>query len=215
MQTGVLSVILPISYDSRPQDLTTIAAVNIESLCDCFEYLSTDSESVFLVNQEDECIVSAGTPWRQRIIDCWPAVNTAMMEGSEVWASADMGKMYIVYRMVPSVHWYLVKMTSTALFERDIIQLRVTTIFSTLALMSILMIIYMFWSHRPNRSMNIIISAMNEMRSGDLTKRIPERTGIQEFDLIREQFNDMADSIGQLMNKARIRQLRVRKSLWP
>lgn len=192
-----------LSYGEIPTVLTTLAAVNIETLCDCFNYLSTPEESVYLVNENGECIVATGGMWKQGVIDCWPCVDVESFTGSVKWNSQEKGLQYVVYHQVPSTGWYLVKTTPAYLYEHDILQLRRTTLLISIGLVLIMLLIFMIWARKMTKSLNKINRAMEKMQDGDLSVRILEPLNIREYEMIRRQFNHMADNVEQLMQQTK------------
>lgn len=190
-------------YSDSPAILTTLAAVNIGTLCDCFEYLGTADESVYLINENGECIVSAGKEWKQGVVDCWPCVDTNTATGSVKWNSPQYGRQYVVYHRVPSTGWYLVKTTPAELYEHDILHLQQITLIVSVGLVLMMMLIFMLWTRKMTKSLMKINSAMVQMQSGDLSVRISEPLNIREYETIRRQFNHMADNVEQLIQRTR------------
>lgn len=177
---GVVQSKYVLSYGDTPTTLTTLAAVNIDTLCDCFEYLSTSKESVYLANEDGECIVVAGEPWKQGVIECWPCVNTSEYKGSVKWESPEDGLQYVVYHKVPSTGWYLVKTTPAQLYERDIAALQRATILTSICLIAVMLVVFMLWPVKMTVSLRKINTAMEKMREGDLSVRIREPLNIRE-----------------------------------
>ncbi len=192
-----------LSYENEPNSLITLASVNIKSLRACFNYLNKAGDATYLVNENGECIVSTGTTWRQGVVDYWTCVEPGTTEGSRRWESSEGDALYVVYHAVPSTGWYLIKTTSASLYEQDLATLRRNVVWIALALLVVTTAFYMLWAKRITASLEGLKHAMERMRMGDLSLRIEEPMNIREYEVIREQFNHMANSIEQLIEETK------------
>ncbi|MBQ9325394.1 MAG: sensor histidine kinase [Clostridia bacterium] len=190
------------SFSDSPHYVTTVFSVKPEALRNCFAVLEEEDREIFLLDSSGRQIIgpnadAAGEiPWFYGDI-CGQdaAAGTNLMQG-------DTKYQMLPYRLENS-GWMLVKKTPYDLYRESATQMRHFTWIISLAVLAMTLIVYTVWVSYLFRPFKSIRTALERIQKQDLSVRLLEPYQYDEFELIRTEFNSMADSISYLLEQTR------------
>lgn len=169
-----------------------IVAVRANVLLSAFEYIHDGDSSLCLLNADGALIASVNGAQAPA-----PDVLAAIRGAGD--GAVTVGKNYVISQTLPGTSWMLVKSIPRALYLKSVSALRNRALTYAAVILCAAILIYLASVRIFMRPLGTIGNALERMRAGDLSCRIRTRMNTQEMELIRCQFNDMAENIQQLI----------------
>lgn len=193
---GMMENRYTVSYAQNAQTLTTLILLRADSLQENYDYLCGEQENIYLLTGDGVLLSGMGSTPYPGPSGFWAAVEEGITQGTSRTVDGITGeRLHVMYQRVVSTGWYLVKTVPWSVYNQQLVGLQLAVLSIALALFVIIAILYILWARRFTASLTQVGDALMGMQQGDLSVRMDRPLNTTEFELIRSQFNQMADSI--------------------
>lgn len=185
----------PVRYNG----VIMLVSVKEEALRECFEFISDEESSVCLLNESGVQISGTDFSLFNMVPEYYSEFDPDLQYDSIFYESAEHVEYQIVYYRLENPDWTLVKMIPTSVQQRSTNRLIKTAIVVGLVFLVGMTVIYTLWAIRFTRPINQVTEALVTVRDGDLDVHITENARTEEIQTMQQQFNQMIDSIQELL----------------
>ena len=174
-----------------------IAVVDTAKLMEYLELLTDGNSHVYLIKPDGSVIAQAGTD-TALAAETWERISDGREQGSKRIRIAETGEyLYMSYQQLNESGWYLVRGLPMEEYDRSVAALRTTVIqFSVIALL-IALAIYIRWLRGFLATFDWLKNGIITIRKGKLGAQMEPPININEFEIIRQEFNHMSASLAR------------------
>ena len=174
-----------------------IAVIDAGKLTEYLELLTDSNSRVYLANSDGAMIARAGTnvPLESEI---WQRVREGGLKGSDQVKLTDSGAgMYMSYQKLSSLDWYLIRELPMEDYDRSLTDLRGTVLRFSAVVLLIALAIYVHWLNGFMETFDLLKDSIVTLRKGKLGAQMEPPFKINEFEIIRSEFNYMSASLAR------------------
>ena len=179
--------------------ISMLVSVKETSLQKCFELLSGAESSVCLLDETGVQISGTDFSLFGKVPDYYELIDADSQYGSRIFTSDANVEYQVVYYRMGNPNWMLVKMVPTSVQRRSTDTLFGVSIAIGLALLAVMTVLYTIWVGHFTEPVNQVTRALLRVQEGDLQVRIEESARTQEVLTMQQQFNEMIQSINNLL----------------
>lgn len=190
------------SFADSLRHVITCFSVSPDALRSCFDVLEEGDQELFLLDAEGRQLIgpdiaaNGQTPWFYNHLD-----------GAKETLSIDVnhtgGKYQLLAYRLDSSGWMLAKIVPYESYHRTLSEMKAFNWQVSLTVLLLLLLPYISWMIHQLHPFKSIGQALEKMQHGDLSVRLKKAYSLYEFELIRTEFNDMADSIAYLLRQTK------------
>ncbi len=164
-------------------------------------YLSTwedGASTLHLITEDDQEIIQCGekgTLAKEQLL--------AAGDGGTVLKNEKGESVYVYSSRLPELNWKLVREMPMEMYERNLRQMRLTVWLVAALVFLIALFIYLLWLKRFMRNFDALRNAIVQLGEGHLETQIEQPLNVEEFESIRQEFNQMNRSLNQHINRIR------------
>lgn len=174
-----------------------IAVIDAQKLTDYLELLTDSDSRVYLTKTDGTVIAQAGTNARLES-EIWELVSAGGVRGSDQVELVDTGeRMYMSYQKLTSAGWYLIRELPMEGYERSKNDLKNAVLRFSVVVLLIVLAIYIRWLHGFMRTFDWLKDGIVSLRKGKLGAQMEPSFEINEFEIIRQEFNHMSASLAR------------------
>lgn len=191
------------SYNSEEHALTTVLSISEEALKECFDPLNDNGEEIFLLDRAGKQLLGAHTddlgqePWFYETMD----TMGDSMGGTN--AAYQNEKYQLIFYPLKDTGWTLVKQIPFTIYTSQIQSLQKITWLLVFLVLLVMGVVYALWAMRFTRPFKDMTLAIKQVRKGDITVQMDNPYQVEEFELIRTEFNSMIHSINDLLEQTK------------
>lgn len=190
------------TYTLQPdirKDFIMLVSVKEESIRDSFKYLADEYSDVCLLDASGALISGSDFSQFGVVPAYYNKINSRSQYGSVSYTTEQDMEYQLVYYRLENPDWILVKLTPTSIQYKSIYLLRNITLGVGSASIVLAGVLYSIWAIRFTRPLKQITLALTRVHEGDFAVQIPETSNIEEINKIQQHFNQMINSINDLL----------------
>ena len=189
------------SDGSKPVSVIALFAVSEETLKDFSRYAGDTRGDICLLDNDgrkligDEAVAVGEVPayFKEFTTEDFASIH---------YQNAQQEKYQVIFKRLNRTGWYLVKHTPMRLFSESIRPFWMFSILIGVVILLLISLLYAFWAKKMIRPLLQMCDALKMVSKNDMKVRmIPVSKESDEIILMKEQFNQMLDSINMLLKQ--------------
>lgn len=190
------------SFTDKARYVTTFFSVNPEALSNCFDVLKERDQEIFLLDDKGRQLIGPSKADGGEIPWFYHQLNEAdEMQGLRLTYEAC--EYQLLFHRLEGCNWMLVKKIPQEIYYESLMLMKKATYAISISVLIFMLIPYVLWLLYLCRPFKSISAALERMKRRDLSVRLEKKYQLREFELIRSEFNSMADSIVLLLNQTK------------
>ena len=124
-------------------------------------------------------------------------------EGGTILKNAKSESVYVYSSRLPELNWNLIREMPMEMYERNLRQMRLTVWLVAALVFLIALFIYLLWLKRFMRNFDTLKTGIIQLGEGHLETQIDQPLNVEEFENIRQEFNQMNLSLNRHIDQIR------------
>jgi len=174
-----------------------IAVIDAEKFTQYLELLTDSSSRVYLTKEDGVVIAQAGTDVLLEN-EVWQMVSGGGSQGSDQIRLTETGEhMYVSYQRLASTGWYLIRELPMEGYERSREEMQNEVLRFSIIVLLVMLAFYIHWLHGFMQTFDWLKDGIVTLRKGKLGAQMEPAFEIEEFEIIRQEFNHMSASLAR------------------
>lgn len=204
MICGLKTIHYSFSYytpqENSLKNITVLFSIDEAKIRQTFDYIADKNSYVCLLDASGgqlsggQVSLFGKAPWYYGKIDPESKFGSITVSGSK-------DSYQVIYHRMNMTDWLLVEITPLKYYRSKADSLRIAACIIGIGMVIVIGSLYLVWTYNFIKPIKRIILSIEKVKNGDLSIRIKEKGNTAEFELMSRQFNQMLDSINDLIKR--------------